>query len=371
MSIAVLYRPELKEYDFGPGPPFRGNRYEIFPPFFKARLPQEHPFEFLKADWADDEDLLLISTKEFIAFTRHYYELENTGREHPRGLETYHSADNRPVGRPGKLEEAARLIVGQAKKACDLVHSGRFEKVISIGGGMHHAKPGWGEGFCLYNDVAFAGKYLVEKLGLERVLILDTDAHAGNGTAEYFYKDPGVLFIDIHQDPMTLYPGTGFIHQIGEGRGKGYTINLPLPPHSGDDCYRFVFEEIVLPATREFQPQIIIRNGGSDPHFADTLTHLGLSLNGFQMIGQYVRQMAKFCGGKAIDMIGSGYNPEVLPYAWSAIISGLADFKLPLEERTPIPENITEDSPLDETREMVGKLKTILREYWPGLEKYK
>ena len=238
MSTGILYREELREYDFGPGHPFRGNRYEIFPPFFQARLPQEHPFEFLKADWANDDDLLLICRKEFIEFTRHYYEMENTGRGHPRGLETYHSADNRPVGRPGKLEEAARLIVGQAKKACDLVHSGRFEKVISIGGGLHHAKPDWGEGFCLYNDVAFAGKYLVEKLGLERVLILDTDAHAGNGTAEYFYKDPRVLFIDIHQDPMTLYPGTGFIHQIGEERGKGYTINLPLPPHSLNNICR-------------------------------------------------------------------------------------------------------------------------------------
>jgi acetoin utilization protein AcuC len=232
---------------------------------------------------------------------------------------------------------------------------------------MHHAKPGWGEGFCIYNDVAFAGKYLVERMGLERVLILDTDAHAGNGTAEYFYRDPRVLFIDIHQDPMTIYPGTGFIHQIGEEQGKGYTINLPMPPHAGDPCYRFVFEEIILPVTREFKPQMIVRNGGSDPHFADALTRLGLSLDGLRMVGQYVRQMAACCGGKAVDMIGSGYNLEVLPYAWSALLSGLADFPIPLEERTALPGYLQEDSQMDETKKLTGQLKKILRPYWPGL----
>jgi acetoin utilization protein AcuC len=367
MKIGILYRPELKEYDFGPGHPFRGNRYEIFPPFFKARLPREHPFEFLQAEWATEEDLLLICRKDYIEFTRRYYDLFNTGKGHPDGLENYHSSDNRPVGRPGKLEEAARLIVGQAKKACDLVVSGQLEKAVSIGGGMHHAKPGWGEGFCLYNDVAFAGKYLLERRGLERVLVLDTDAHAGNGTAEYFYRDPRVLFIDIHQDPMTIYPGTGFIHQIGEGQGKGYTINLPMPVYSGDACYRFVFEEIILPVTQEFKPQLIVRNGGSDPHFADTLTRLGLSLDGMRMIGRYAAQMAICCAGRAVDMIGSGYNPEVLPYAWSALLSGLADFQIPLEETTPIPRHLQEDTPLDETKEMTAKVKEILRPYWPGL----
>ncbi len=113
------------------------------------------------------------------------------------------------MGTPGKVEEAARLIVGQAKMACDLVQSGQYQKVISIGGGMHHAKQRFGEGFCIYNDVAFAALYLIEKYQLDRVMVLDTDAHAGNGTAEYFRANPKILFVDIHQDPRTIYPGTG------------------------------------------------------------------------------------------------------------------------------------------------------------------
>jgi acetoin utilization protein AcuC len=367
MTLAILYREELKEYDFGPGHPFRGDRYEIFPKFLQEKLPAKNHYQFLKADWAADEDLLHICRREYIDFTRRYYRLANLGEDYGSMFSQFHSGDNRPHGRPGKVEEAARLVVGQAKKACDLVEKGKFSKVVCLGGGMHHAMPNWGEGFCLYNDVAFAGKYLLEKHGLQRILILDTDAHAGNGTAAYFYEDPRVLFIDIHQDPHTLYPGTGFAHQIGEKEGKGYTINLPMPPYSGDDCYRLAFEEIILPVTSEFKPQIILRNGGSDPHYSDNLTNLGLTLKGFRMIGDKVREMARTCGGKAVDMIGSGYNKEILPHAWFALLAGLADFSIPIEEPGHIPTHPRGDFSFNETKEMIQEVKKILKDYWTCL----
>jgi acetoin utilization protein AcuC len=369
MTIAILYREELKEYDFGPGHPFRGDRYEIFPRFLREKLPENNFYRFLRAAWATDEDLLLICQKEYIEFTKDFYKSANLGLGYKSGFNEFHSGDNAPMGRPGKLEEAARLIVGQAKKACDLIETGRFRKVVSLGGGIHHAKPNRGEGFCLYNDVAFAGKYLMEKYGLQRILILDTDAHAGNGTAEYFYKDPRVLFVDLHQDPRTVYPGTGFTHQVGESEGKGYTLNLPMPVRAGDRCYQLVFEEIVFPVSAEFKPQIILRNGGSDPHFMDTLTSLGLSVNGFRMIGETVREMAQICGGKVIDFIGSGYNREILPYAWLALIAGLGDFKIQIEEPLSIPKRFKEDLPYDETKGMIKEIKKILREYWTCLAK--
>jgi acetoin utilization protein AcuC len=369
MTIPLLYREELKEYDFGPGHPFRGDRYEIFPRFLKEKLPAKEHYQFLRADWATDADLLLICKKEYIQFTREYYRLANRGeiQIHDSRFSQFHSGDNHPAGRPGKLEQAARLVVGQAKKACDLVVKGKFKKVVSLGGGLHHAKPGWGEGFCIYNDVAFAGKYLLEKHGLQKILIWDTDAHAGNGTAEYFYEDPRVLFIDIHQDPCTLYPGTGFIHQIGEKSGKGYTINLPMPVQADDRCYRLALEQVVLPVCFEFKPEIILRNGGSDPHFADHLTNLGLSLKGFRMIGEAVREMSQVCEGRAVDMIGSGYNREILPYAWFALIAGLANFPVQIEEPLPLPEGFNEDFPYEETKGMIKEVRKVLKEYWPCL----
>lgn len=367
MAIGILYREELREYDFGPGHPFRGDRFEIFPRFLRGNLAEDDNYRIIAANPASEQDLLLICQQEYIDFTREYYKAANLGLSYPGQFHRFHSMDNMPVGRPGKLEEAARISIGQSKTACDLVQEGKFKKVVSLGGGMHHAKPAYGEGFCLYNDVAFAAIYLKQKYQRERILILDTDAHGGNGTMEYFYEDPQVLFIDLHQDPRSLYPGTGFARQIGSGGGKGFTINVPMPVYAGYDSYQLVFESIVQPVVQEFSPQIIIRNGGSDPHFADGLTNLGLTIKGFRMIGEKVREMARVCDDKAIDFIGSGYNEEVLPYGWLALISGLADIDIKIEEPEPVPPRFTTDSSLAQTEKVIEEVKGYLRDYWTCL----
>ena len=364
MAFAILYRQELREYDFGPGHPFRGDRYEIFAQFLQENLPEDDNYRILKAEPATDEDLLLICQKEYIDFTKDYYRTARVGLSHPGRFFQFHSGDNIPIGKPGKLEEAARLIIGQARMACDLVQGGEFKKVVSIGGGMHHAKPAYGEGFCLYNDVAFCGLYLMQEYKFERILILDTDAHAGNGTSEYFYGEPRVLLIDLHQDPGSLYPGTGFAHQIGSGSGRGFTINIPMPVYAGYDSYRLAFDSIIEPVTHEFNPQIIIRNGGSDPHFADGLTNLGLPVRGFRMIGERVREMARVCDGKVIDLIASGYNKRVLLPGWLALVSGLAGIELRIEEPEPVPPRFSTDSAFAETEKVVEEVKRQLKDYW-------
>jgi len=367
MAIAILFREELKEYDFGEGHPFRGDRAEIFPKFLKEKLPEES-YKILQAEPATDEDLTLICQKDYIDFTKEYYKAANLGQSFDGKFFQYHSMDNLPGRNPGKIEESARIVVGQAKLAGELIQQGNFKKVISLGGGMHHAKSNYGEGFCLYNDVVFAAKYLLKEYKLERILILDTDAHAGNGTCEYFYSDPRVLFIDLHQDPRTLYPGTGFANQIGEGEGRGYTINVPLPMFAGYDSYKLVFEEIVEPVVKEFKPQIIIRNGGSDPHFADELTQLGLTIEGFRMIGQKIRKMAEICDGKVIDMIGSGYNKKILPSAWLALISGLSDFKIKIKGPIFIPQRFKKDLVFGEAKKVIAEVKGNLKNYWKCLK---
>jgi len=364
MAFAILYRQELREYDFGPGHPFRGDRYRIFAQFLEENLPEDDNYRILKAEPASDEDLLLICQKEYIDSTKDYYHAASVGLNYTGRFFQFHSGDNIPIGQPGKLEEAARLIIGQAKMACDLVQEGDFEKVVSIGGGMHHAKPAYGEGFCLYNDVAFCGLYLMEEYKLDRILILDTDAHAGNGTAAYFYEEPRVLLIDLHQDPRSLYPGTGFTHQIGSGNGKGFTVNIPMPVYAGYESYRLAFDSIVEPVAQEFNPQIIIRNGGSDPHFADGLTSLGLPVRGFRMIGERVREMARVCDGKVIDLIASGYNERVVLYGWLALIAGLAGIELGMEEPEPASPRFSTDHSFAETEKVVEEVRRQLRDYW-------
>jgi len=368
VPIAILYREELKEYDFGPGHPFRGDRYEVFPPFLKKTLSEDDYYRILQADYAAEEDLLKICDKEYIDFSRDYYHAAHFGwTSYYERFREFQSLDNKPYGSPGDIEKAARLVVGQAKLACDLVLSGHYKKVVSIGGGLHHAKRNFGEGFCIYNDVAFAAIYLIEKYHLERILVLDTDAHAGNGTISYFYNSPNVLFIDTHQDPRTIYPGNGFASEIGEGEGKGFKVNIPMPLYSGFDSYKLVFEEIIKPVAREFKPQIIIRNGGSDPHFNDGLTSLALPISGFKMVGEQVREMAEACDGKLIDLIASGYNKTVLPYAWMSLIAGIASFPVEVGEPEPVPSKFLKDNALEETKLVIEEVKRNLKDYWQCL----
>ncbi len=364
MPLAILYSPELKEYDFGPGHPFRGERYKVFPRFLRQNLPPEGNYVILQADPATDDDLLLICSREYIDVTREYFRAAHLSLTYPSNFYEFHSGDNMPVGTPGKIEEAARMVVGQAKKACDMVQSGEYPKVVSLGGGLHHAKRNYGEGFCLYNDVAFCGLYLQQRYNLDRILIFDSDAHAGNGTVTYFYDNPHVLFVDMHQDPRSIYPGTGFVHQTGTGAGAGFTVNIPMPVQSGDKSYRLAFESIIEPIVAEFKPQVIVRNGGSDPHFSDGLTSLGLTVEGFRMIGEKTRKMAEVCDGKVIDLIASGYNRRILPYAWLALITGLGGIDCHIDE----PETMNVEAPPDrfyyQTEKVVEEVRTTLKPYW-------
>ena len=366
MTIPIIYREELREYDFGPGHPFRGDRYDVFPQYLRQKLVEGKDYRFIKAEPANDDDLRLICHQDYIDFCRNYYRAAHLGLDYQGDVTRFISPDNIPRGRPGKLEEAARLIIGQVKLAADLVAGGESPKVVVLGGGLHHAKTNYGEGFCIYNDVAFCTRYLRQAHGLDRVLVLDTDAHAGNGTAEYFYEDPSVLLIDLHQDPRTLYPGTGFAHQIGAGDGKGFTINVPMPLFSGEEDYRLVFDEIVRPVTEEFSPQVIIRNGGSDPHAGDELTNLGLQVKGFRMIGEQVREMSGVCGGREIDLIASGYTRHILPSAWLALICGLADIDIELEEPGPVADWPGGRSSVG-INVVIQTVKEHLKEYWQCL----
>jgi len=363
-DAAIIFSNGLEEYDFGEGHPFRGNRYQIFREFLNEHLPSEGRYSLLETEPASDEELLKICGKEYIDFTRAYFNPPNTPSQLSRVFSQFHSGDNIPGEHHGKLEQAAELIIGQAKLACDLVSGGRYGKIISIGGGLHHAKPNYGEGFCLYNDVAFCGRYLLQEHHYSRICIIDTDAHAGNGTCEYFYNTDRVLFIDLHQDPYTLYPGTGFTHEIGKGPGTGYTINLPMPPYSGLESYDYVFDKVVEPVVNEFKPEIIIRNGGSDPHYGDILTNLGLSMDGFHMIGRRIADLSGICNDKVIDLIASGYNLDVLPYGWLALIEGLLGYVLSVEEPpfdNPVPR--VNDS-IDKTVNMVNQVRENLEPYW-------
>ncbi len=228
--------------------------------------------------------------------------------------------------------------------------------------GLHHAGRGYGGGFCVFNDVAVCAQSLIERHGLGRVLILDSDVHAGNGTMDIFFDEPRVLYVSVHQNPLTIYPGTGFIEQIGEGEGAGFTVNVPLPLGAGDRCMNLFLDEVFRPLSEEFKPQAIIRNGGTDPHFMDGLGNLHLTYQGLWEIGKAVSQAAERAGCGVVDLCCSGYNPDTVAEGWLAILTGTMGEENPSVELFPPPGSSA--AVFKETGRIIVDVKSHLREYW-------
>lgn len=350
-NTIIAFNEKYQQYDLGEGHPFRGERFENAMKFFDTHgLLSRMGVTVVSPEPASKEDLLRVHEAGYID------RIFRLAREcKPYDVET-------PVSE--NILEAALLIVGGAIECGNAVESGKATRAISLGGGYHHAGRDYGGGFCIFNDVAVLIEYLRAKHDVKRFLVLDHDLHAGNGTSDIYYRDPSVLFISLHQDPRTLYPGTGFVWQIGEGEGEGYNVNVPLPAGTGDEAYLHALNEVFVPLAEEFKPEILITNGGSDPHFADSLGDLGLTVDGFFRLSKLAKETAdRVCSGRIISMVGSGYNPKVLPSCWYALVAGIACLKsIDIEDPYEAPK---EPSQCRRTVEKtIDELKRLLRRYW-------
>ncbi len=177
----------------------------------------------------------------------------------------------------------------------------------------HHAERDRSMGFCMFNNVAIAARFLRATHHCERIVILDWDVHHGNGTQHVFEDDPSVLFISIHGDPAVVYPGTGYAHERGRGAGVGATINVPLAPGSGDAVYREVFRDTVEPAIRTFAPQFVLLSCGFDAHRADPLAPLNLDTASFGWMSEAMLEIAAdHCAGQLVSILEGGYDLNAL-----------------------------------------------------------
>ena len=222
---------------------------------------------------------------------------------------------------PGSYE-AAVLAAGAATGAVDAAMSGARAAFALVRPPGHHALYDSAMGFCLLNNVSIAAQHAMSKHGLERVLIVDWDVHHGNGTQDLFYSRPDVLFFSTHQYPF--YPGTGAADETGEGRGRGYTVNVPLPAGVGDAGYKQVFEEVLVPLAERYKPQIILVSAGYDAHLADPIGGMAVSVAGFSELALTVRCLAdNLCGGRVAAVLEGGYNIEALALSVVATIAVL------------------------------------------------
>ncbi|MGA2441030.1 MAG: histone deacetylase [Tepidisphaeraceae bacterium] len=206
--------------------------------------------------------------------------------------------------------ELALLSCGAVLSCCDAVMDGRVRRAFAaVRPPGHHAEPDRAMGFCLFGNVAVAAKYLQRRHAVHTVAIVDFDVHHGNGTQAAFEDDPSVLFISIHQHPKTCYPGTGYEWEVGEGPGRGATLNIPMDPGAGDERYVAEFQSKVLPKLDHFKPEILLISAGFDAHRDDPLAQIELSDQGFETMTRMLVEVANaHCRGRIISALEGGYD---------------------------------------------------------------
>jgi len=247
----------------------------------------------------------------------------------------------------------ARLATGGLLTLVDAIMAGEVNNGFAlVRPPGHHAEFDRALGFCLFNNVAIAARYLREKHRLARVLIFDWDVHHGNGTQHSFAADPTVLYVSFHQYPF--YPGTGAVGEVGDGPGEGYTVNLPLPAGSGDQEYRHLFAQVVDPICRQFDPEFVLISAGFDAHLRDPIGSMRLTADSFGWFTRMLLRLAADCAqGRCAAVLEGGYDLEALGRSVLRVLDDMAGTQL----AEPLPA-------LGAPPDLLPRVQAVQRRYW-------
>jgi acetoin utilization deacetylase AcuC-like enzyme len=253
--------------------------------------------------------------------------------------------------------EAARHAAGGAVQMVDLLLDEDAPYAFSAHRPPgHHATPARAMGFCLFNNVAVAARYALDARGLERVMILDWDVHHGNGTNDIFHDSDKVLFVSIHQSP--LYPGTGPAGDVGSGRGRGFTVNLPVPPGADDRLFCALVDHVAVPLARAFAPELVLISAGYDAHRDDPLGECELTEPGYAAMTRSMRSICRTFGAPLGCVLEGGYALDALASSVAATLTALQE---------PLPADSAAGGPHGAASSLVGAALLRLSEWWPGL----
>jgi acetoin utilization protein AcuC len=316
-SVSVVWNDALSAYNFGPTHPFSPIRVAL-----AIRLADElglldHSNVTMLREFASatDEQLLTVHTPELLAAVKQAGE----DPEHYRGERFGIGTADTPAFRD--MHAAAARVVGATLAAAEQVLAGTTEHAVNIAGGLHHGMPGLASGFCVYNDIAVAIRWLLDQ-GVERIAYLDVDVHHGDGVQAAFWDDPRVLTVSIHESPETLFPGTGQPTEIGGPNALGSKVNIAVPAGTGDQGWLRAFHAVTPHLLREFKPTIIVSQHGCDSHFEDPLANLVVSIDGQRMAADAIHRWAhRYAGGRWLAVGGGGYEwVDVVPRSWTHLI---------------------------------------------------
>ncbi len=306
MKTAFFYSDQLVQFDYGPDHPLKVFRLKLARDLIDSvGLLTAGLTTTVEPEAADEEDLLLFHDIDYIGMLK----AVNSGITMP-GAEYFGlgPGDN-PVFRG--VFDWSRLVAGASLQAAAMIDSGEADIAFNIAGGLHHARASRASGFCYVNDPVIAILSLLRRG--RRVAYIDIDAHHADGVQDAFYSTDKVLTISIHETGETLFPGTGFEGETGEGEGRGYSLNIPLPPFSDDELFLHAFSSVVPDAIEKFRPDVIVSQLGVDSFRSDPLTHLNYTTNGFCTAVREIRAMSK----KWVALGGGGYDAANVARAWT------------------------------------------------------
>ena len=258
----------------------------------------------------------------------------------------------------------AKLAVGGVCNAVDQVLDGEVDNAFAfVRPPGHHAGRENAAGFCIFNNIAIAAMHAILKHRLKRVMIVDWDLHHGNGTQSIFYKEPRVLYFSTHQYPY--YPGTGSMQEIGQGKGEGYTINVPIQAGASDASYVNVFSKILEPVALEYKPQLILLSAGFDAHFKDPLGGMRITPDGFAALSRILLNIAdKCCRGRFVAVLEGGYHVAGLAKSAKSVLEEMLDENHFSQEKFAALEQDIDE----ETDRIIRQVTSTIRPFWKAFK---
>ena len=345
MTTALVYNPIFLEHLTPPGHPEQPQRLEVTMKVLEALhwLERDGLVQLAPREATIDE-LATVHEREYIQMVENLSlaaakEAKSSGARTvclDLGTDTYVSE---------KSYEAARKAAGAPLVAIDAILQGQIDNAYClVRPPGHHAVAEAAMGFCIFNNIAVAARYALDRHGLERIMIIDYDVHHGNGTQEMFYNDPRVLYFSVHQAPF--YPGTGLWNERGEGPALGTNVCIPLPAGAGFETYEPIFRQILAPVADRFRPQLILVSAGFDAHWKETVADTGLahpgmllSTAGFAKLNQMIIDIANTqCDGHLILVQEGGYDLDALPSCVATCINLLLGGDEVVDNEGPAPK---------------------------------
>ena len=338
-KAVLVFSKEFGRHSYGPNHPLKVERLQLTMDLIKTYgLCGPSDIPWIEAQKADEEDLLRIHSQEYLDVLK----AANNGQPPQNAWEYGLGSGDNPVF--SGVYDWSLMVTGTTLESIRQVREHGRQIAFNIAGGLHHAMRSRASGFCYLNDPAIGIARMIQD-GL-RVVYLDIDVHHGDGVQDAFYHTDQVLTISLHQHGHTLFPGTGFTDEIGEGPGRGYAVNVPLAPGTGDDLYLWAFMEVVPPLVRAFDPDILMTQLGADSLGTDPLAALDLTTNGFF---ELIREI-KSWNRKWVALGGGGYNIMNVARAWTRAWAVMMGADIP----DALPEAF-----IDAHRTALGKVATL------------